>query len=344
MLCRTPDHTVVPTWNFKSIHDRKEVLNKELMNRNRSIMKIDGHDIPITQKARPMFPDSGITKGDVVDYYKKIARYMLPYLKDRPLTLHRFPEGIGQEGFFQKNASDYFPNWIKTARIKKKDGWVDHVICDTAATLVYLANQGTLTFHIALSKIDQLEYPDKLVFDLDPPDGDFYVATEGAKIIRDLLEDKLGLPTFVMTTGSKGLHAVVPLKRTENFEKVREFAKKTVNYLANDNPDIFTTAIRHDKRNEKLYLDYLRNSYGQTGVCPFSIRAIEGAPVATPLSWDELADRKLSSQTYNIQNIFKRLEKKEDSWKKFIQQSKSIKNASVDLEKLMLKYASTEYR
>ncbi|NAS13719.1 ATP-dependent DNA ligase [Flavobacteriaceae bacterium R33] len=264
-----------------------------------------------------LFPESGITKGELATYYDAVANNMLPYLSDRPLTLHRFPNGISREGFFQKNASKYFPDWIKTAKIRKKNGWVNHVICDRKETLLYLVSQGTITFHIALSTLDKLDYPDKMIFDLDPPETNFDMVVEGAKIVRSFLENKLGLKTFVMTTGSRGLHVVVPLDRTENFNVIHDLAKGIAKHLASENPEKLTTAIRKDQRKGRLFLDYLRNSYAQTSVCPFSVRAVENAPVATTLRWGELEDKGLNAQTYNISNIFGRLREMGNPWEDF---------------------------
>lgn len=305
-------------------------------------MKMAGYKVKITHDNKILYPNSGISKGNLIAYYDKIADHMLPYLKDRPLTLHRFPRGISDKGFFQKNASDYFPDWIQTAKVTKKGGWVNHVICDTSETLVYLVNQGTITFHIALSRIDNLEYPDKLIFDLDPPNANFEVVVEGAKTVRDFLENKLGLTAFVMTTGSKGLHIVVPLNRTEHFDEVHDFSKHVAQYLSNEHPEKYTTAIRKDQRKSRLFIDYVRNSYGQTGVCPFSVRAFEGAPVAVPLDWEELNDDSLNARTYNIQNIFYRLIAIDHPWAAFEKQSKSIGNAKKELKRLMKKYAEQE--
>jgi len=288
----------------------------------------------ITHKDKVLFPGSGITKEELVRYYEKISNFILPYLKDRPLTMHRFPSGIDKKGFFQKNASDYFPDWIRTTKVKKKGGWVNHVICDTRETLVFLVNQGVITFHIPLSIVDNLEYPDKLIFDLDPPDDNFRLVVKAAKVLRNFLENDLGLTTYVMTTGSKGLHIVVPLKATENFEETHDLAKKIAHYLADQNPKEFTTDLRKDQRKGRLFIDYLRNSYAQTAVSPFSIRALEGAPVATPLHWDELDALGLDSQAYNINSIFQRLEQIDNPWQDFKQHSKRISSAKNKLKNM----------
>lgn len=287
------------------------------------------------------FPVSGITKGDLIRYYEEIADYMLPYLQDRPLTMHRFPNGITKEGFYQKNASDYFPDWIKTEKIKKEDGWVKHVICNSKDTLCYLAAQGTITFHVTLSKIDKLNYPDKLILDLDPSGQNFDSVVNGAQILRRLLEEELKLSTYAMLTGSNGLHLLVPLVRVENFDEVRGFAKRVAAYLAKLYPDDFTIEMRKDQRRGRLFLDYLRNSYAQTAVCPFSVRAFEGAPVAVPIAWDELAEMS-NSRAFNIHTIFDRLKEKSNPWKNFGKNVKLLTSAKKKLEKLMARQVDAD--
>lgn len=283
---------------------------------------------------KTLFPISGITKGQLIEYYEAIAAYMLPYLEDRPLTLQRFPDGIEKKGFFQKNASDYFPHWIKTRKIKKEGGWVNHVICDCEETLLYLVGQGTITFHITLSTLDKLDYPDKMIYDLDPPNGSFGQVTESAQILRSLLENELGLTTYPMLTGSSGIHLVVPLDRSANFDSVRAFAKNISWYLAKENPEKFTAEMRKDQRKGRVFLDYLRNSYAQTAVCPFSVRAFENAPVAVPISWDELRNGLQSARAYTINSVLDRLKQLSDPWEDFAKNAYSLSNAKSKLEKL----------
>lgn len=287
-----------------------------------------------TYSDKVLFPKSGITKGDLIHYYENIADYILPYLEDRPLTIHRFPNGIAKEGFFQKNASDYFPEWINKAKVKKKGGWVNYVICNSKETLVYLANQGTITFHVTLSKLDKLDYPDKLIFDLDPSAHNFKSVREGADKLRALLIEQLGLSVYTMLTGSEGLHLVVPLMRIENFDEVRGFAKKVVTYMAERYPKDFTIALRKDKRKGRLFLDYLRNSYAQTAVCPYSVRALQQAPVAMPIAWEEL-DRLNDSQAFNIHTAGQRLTQNVDPWKDFTKNAKILSDAKKRMEILI---------
>ncbi len=298
-------------------------------------MKIVNHNLQISKKDKILFPQCGITKNDVVLYYDAMADHILPFLRNRPLTMQRFPHGIDQKGFFQKNAAEYFPDWIQTAKVKKVDGWLNQVICNTKETLLYLVNQYVLTFHVTLSTIGAINCPDKLIFDLDPPKGNFDLAVNAAKTIRHLLEEELKLKTYVMTSGSRGLHVVAPITADENFDEVHEFAKKVSHYIAGKNPKKYTTAIRKNQRKGRLYIDFLRNSYMQTSVAPFSARALEEAPVATPLHWSELNDPGIRAQTYNIHNIFKRLDHVEDPWKGFQENAKSILNAKKKLEVLV---------
>jgi len=294
-------------------------------------MKSKSHKTELTHKDKILFPESGITKQEVFLYYEAIADYMLPYLKDRPLTMQRFPKGIGEEGFFQKNASLHFPDWIQTEEVRKVGGWVNHVICNSKETLLYLVNQYVITFHISLSTIDNIEYPDRLIFDLDPPKGDFSLAIDGARELRNLLENELGFKAFLMTTGSKGLHVVIPLKQKESFNEVHAFAKEISTYISLKNPNKFTTAIRKVKREGRLYIDFLRNSYGQTSVAPFSVRAIENAPVAVPIYWEELDDAQLNAQFCTIKNVLERLETIENPWKDFKTNAKNISDAKEKL-------------
>lgn len=276
-------------------------------------IEADGRSVKITSSDRVYFPDAGITKGELVAYYERIAERMLPYLYDRPLTLHRFPEGIAGEGFFQQNASDYFPDWIARISVDKEDGGqVMHVMCNDAATLVYLANQATITFHAWLSRADRLHYPDRLVLDLDPSNGDVAGLRRAARQAGDLLRE-LGLTPFVMATGSSGFHVVAPLERAAPFDAVRDFARDLADLLAHRHPEQLTTEQRKAKRGDRIFLDTLRNAYAHTAVAPYSVRAKPGAPIAAPLDWDEVA-RDAHPQQVTIKSVFRRLAQKPDPW------------------------------
>lgn len=298
-------------------------------------IKFGPYTVELSHTGKVFFPGSKITKGDIIKYYHKVADTMLPHIKDRPVTMHRFPDGIKGEEFYQKDTPDYFPEWIERASIKRKEGGsIEMVICNKMATLVYLADQAAITLHVWLSRRDKLNYPDKMVFDLDPPDSDFEPVRSAALSLKNMVEE-VGLVPFLMTSGSRGLHVVVPLNRSADFDTVRSFAQDLAEILAGRDPENLTTEIRKDKRGGRLFLDTQRNAYAQTSVAPYSVRAKEGAPVATPLEWSELKNKNLHSRSYNTRNIFQRLEKKGDPWKGMMRNSRSLKKPRKNLKKLL---------
>jgi len=277
-------------------------------------VQIDGQEVNVTHADKILFPEDGISKGELIDYYCRVAETMLPHLRGRPVSMLRYPDGIEGKSFYQKQASAYFPDWIHYAAVPKKEGGVNRqVVCDDAATLVYLANQACITPHVFLSRDDRLNFPDRMIFDLDPQDEDFSLVVRGATELRDLLMEA-GLTPFVMTTGSRGLHVTVPLLRLADFDDVRYFAQVIAAVLVERDPDRYTTEMSIKKRGDRLFIDTLRNSYAATAVPPYAVRPKPGAPVATPLSWDELDDRKLTSRSYTIRNLFHRLDRIGDPW------------------------------
>lgn len=279
-----------------------------------------------TRRNKLFFPDDGLTKGDLIDYYGRIAPTMLPYLRDRPLTLHRFPEGIGAEGFYQKSVSDHFPDWLARATVAKEGGAVTHALADGRDALSYLVDQGTIEFHIWLARLDKPHHPDRLVFDLDPAGNDFQAVVRAARAIKALV-DNLGLTSFVMTTGSRGLHVTLPLDRSLDFDQVRTFARSVATRVATNAPDEFTTAHRKASRGGRVYLDVMRNAYAQTTVAPYSVRARPGAPMATPLAWHELDAPGMHPQRYHLRNIFRRLGQRPCPWRDIDLHAQSLTKA-----------------
>ena len=262
-----------------------------------------GIEVKLSHTGKVLFPDDNITKGDLVAYYQRAAEVMLPWLRDRPVAMRRYPDGITTPGLFQKNVPRYFPGWITRAEVPKQGGSLQQVICDKPATVVYLANQACIEFHAFLSRLGRLDDPDQVIFDLDPPDANRFgdVRTIALRL-RQLLEDELGLATFVKTTGGKGLHVHVPLNATADFDTARGFTQQVAALLAARNPDLATTEQRKEKRGDLLYLDVMRNSYAQLAVAPYSVRARPGARVSTPLNWDELND-KLDPGQFTIATV-----------------------------------------
>lgn len=297
--------------------------------------KIGRYWVTLTNEDTIFFPANKLTKLDLINYYQQIAPFMLPYLKNRPISMQRFPQGITEEGFYHKDAPDYFPPWVKQFPIKRHEGGTVHyVVVNNEATLVYLANYGCITIHPWLSRIDRIDYPDRMIFDLDPQSHHFVAIQQAALIIHALCE-KIGLAAFVMTTGSRGMHVIIPLKREHTFDWVRSFARSMADYLVRIHPDRFTTEIRKEKRGKKIFIDTLRNTFGATGVAPYAVRPKPGAPVATPLSWDEVDDKRLTPTKYTIQNIFKRLKVTKDPWHSLQKSSCSLNKAQQKLEELV---------
>lgn len=278
-----------------------------------ALIETESRSIEVSKPDKVLFPESGVTKEDLARYYARIGETMLPHVRDRAMTLQRFPDGIDADGFIQKEAPDYFPNWIERHTLPKEDGEVDYVVANDVATLVYLADQACITPHVTLSRVDEPDRPDRMVFDIDPPEDldDLAALHEAVRAVGEVIEGT-GMNSFLMTTGSKGYHIVVPLDRSEDFDTVRDRAKDVAERVADENPDLLTAAQRKSKRQGRVFVDYLRNSYGQTTVAPYSVRALEKAPVATPLDWDELGSSE--PRKYTIDNIFRRLSQKRDPW------------------------------
>ena len=293
------------------------------------------HEIELTNTDKILFPKAELTKGVLIDYYARIGDILLRYAKDRCISMHRFPNGVGTEGFYQKDAEDYFPEWVKRFPVKHTGKTVNYVVAENVATLVYLANLATVP-HLWLSKISDIQKPDRLIFDIDPPeDKGFGPIRKAAFELKAVLEDELGLTPFVMTTGSRGLHVTVPIKPELDFKTVKAFAKDVASLLVLRHPKKYTVELRKAKRGTRIFLDTLRNEFGQTAVAPYAVRFKEGAPIDTPPNWDELVKKIKSSKHYTLKNIFRRLGRTEDPWKEIDKHERSIKKAQTKLKKLL---------
>jgi len=293
-------------------------------------MRVGKHNIEITHGDKYLFPD--ITKRTFVDYYVRIAPTMLRYMQQRPVTMHRFPQGISEDGFYHKDIPDYFPEWMETKEVSKKEGGTTtYVICNDAATLVYLANYDCITPHIWLSTVEHLQKPDRLIFDLDPSEEDIPELKRTAWRIKEVLT-ACNLTPFIMTTGSRGFHIFVPIKPEENFDPARHFAEEVADYLAKKHADTLTTAFRKAQREGRIFIDTNRIAYAQTGVAPYSVRAKPETPIATPIRWDELDDKDMVPQKYTIKNMFYRLGQIEDPWKDIKRHAASLPRARAIFE------------
>ncbi|WP_409468454.1 non-homologous end-joining DNA ligase [Streptomyces sp. HC307] len=259
--------------------------------------------VEVHRPDKVLFPGGGdakeYTKSDLVDYYRAVAPFMLPQLRGRPLMLERHPDGLDGPQFMQKNTPDTFPDWITRVEVPKEGGTVCHTVCDDTATLVHIADQACITLHRWLSRTGRLESPDRMVFDLDPSGDSFAPVREAARLLGELL-DELKLPSALMTTGSRGLHVIVSVGGHHGFDEVREFARDVADTLATAHPDRLTTAARKKDRGDRLYLDVQRNAYAQTAVVPFTVRARPGAPVAVPVTWDQLDEPDFGPRRWTI--------------------------------------------
>ncbi|MFI9361432.1 non-homologous end-joining DNA ligase [Kitasatospora sp. NPDC053057] len=256
--------------------------------------------VSVDRPDKVLFPEDGLTKADLARYYRTVAARMLPQLRGRPLMLERHPDGIEDRGFYQKDVPEHFPDWVHRVELPKEDGTVTYALCEDTATLVYLADQACTTLHRFLSRSDRPDHPDRLVLDLDPPGTGFAPVREAALLLRALLEDQLDLPALAMTTGSRGLHVLVPLDRRAPFDEVRAFARDLAELLAARHPDRLTTAARKAARRGRLYLDTQRNAYAQTAVAPYAVRALPGAPVAAPVAWADVEDPSLTARRWTL--------------------------------------------
>jgi bifunctional non-homologous end joining protein LigD len=290
-------------------------------------------EVEITHPDRVLFPADGITKRDLVDYYGEIAEAMLPHLKGRPLNVQRFPRGIGDKGFVQQDFADSLPDWMSGVKVAKEGGTVVHPLAERREALRWLANQDCITLHVWQSRQGRLHNPDRLIFDLDPSDSDFAVVRATARATAGVLDD-LGMACYVQTTGSRGLHVVVPLRAEADFDTARQFAREVAEVVAADDAKHRTVEARKDKRGDRVYLDVMRNAYAQTAVAPYSVRARAGAPVATPLEWDELDTRGLRPDRFTIRDVPKRLAGHRDPWTDMSRHARSLTGPAQRLAKL----------
>jgi bifunctional non-homologous end joining protein LigD len=268
--------------------------------------------VEISRPRKPLFP-CGITKSDLAHYYEQVAPAMLPHITGRPLNLERYPDGIEGHRIIQQHLSSHFPDWIARVSVEKQKGHVEHVVATEPATLVYLAGQAAITFHAWLSRRDRLYRPDRFIIDLDPSVEDPDAIRRAALVIGQLLRE-LGLQPWAMTTGSRGYHIVVPLQRRANFDEVRAFARDFGALAVAREPRAFTLEQRKANRGEKILLDLMRNGYAHTSVAPYAVRPRPNAPVATPLDWEELADRRTRADRWTLRTIMKRLDADGDPW------------------------------
>lgn len=273
-----------------------------------------------------------ITKGDMIEYYATMARWILPYLKQRPLVLHRFPEGIEGFSFIQKDAGKIAPSFVRTATLAHKEKKVTYIIVENVKSLLYVANLGTIEFHSFLSRVSSLEYPDYMAFDLDPEAIPFSAVIETAQALHELLEE-LKIPNFCKTSGATGLHIFVPLNGKYTYEEIRSFSYLIASIVHRRLPSITSLDRMPKKRQKRVYIDTLQNNKAQTLICPYSLRAKPHAPVSTPVSWKEVK-KGLDPKDFTFHTIPKRVAQKGDLFKGVLGKGINLTSCLKKLEKI----------
>ncbi|MCL5411719.1 MAG: non-homologous end-joining DNA ligase [Patescibacteria group bacterium] len=302
-----------------------------------TIVIIDNKEVKLTNLDKIFWQKEGYTKRDLIEYYQRISPFILPYLADRPESLHRFPNGVRGKGFFQKNVESP-PPYVKTVKIpaETENRVINYIVCQDLATLVYLANLGCIELNPWLSRTVSQHSPDYCVLDLDPVEIGFGAVVQTALVIHHLLE-KASISHYVKTSGATGLHIYIPLKSGYTYEQSRLFAQ-TIASIVHQKTSSFTSLERlPEKRVSKVYLDYLQNVLGKTLSAPYCLRPRDRAPVSTPLLWEEI-NGKLDPPDFNIKTIFKRLGKIGDIWKPLRQEGVDLKVALDRLQKVSQKF------
>ena len=288
----------------------------------------------ITHPEKVLFPDDGITKGELASYYEAIAPVMLPHIRGRPITMERYPAGIGQKGFFHKDVSKGFPEWLERVEVPKKDGTVHHPTANDTRSLLWIANQNCITPHVWTSRVPNLYYPDVCVFDLDPSKDDEPERLKTAALaLRDLLDD-LGLPSWVKTTGSKGFHIVVPLDGKARMNVVAGFAHRVGELMVARHPDILTQEFSKADRAGRILVDTGRNGYSATFAAAYAVRAKAGAPVSAPCTWEEVESGKVAPRTFTLRNMPDRVAKAGDLWRDMLRRRRSLTRPAQRLRKM----------
>ena len=287
----------------------------------------------ITHPEKVLFPEDGITKGELAAYYEAIAAAMLPHVRDRPVTMERYHRGIGQPGFFQKNVSKGYPEWLQRVEVPKKGGTVHHPLVTDTRSLLWLANQNSITPHVWTSRAPDLYQPDICVFDLDPSEDAPDILRAAALGLRDLLAE-LGLPSWVKTSGSKGFHIVVPLDGKAGFDDVAAFSHAVGRVLVTRDPDHLTQEFSKADRGGRILVDTARNRYGATFAAAYAVRARPGAPVSAPCTWEEIEGAHVGPQTFGLRAMAERVADVGDLWSTMRRRRRSLARAAERLKRL----------
>jgi bifunctional non-homologous end joining protein LigD len=281
----------------------------------------------ITHPEKLLFPADGISKGELAAYYERVSAVMLPQIAGRPLTMERFPAGIDNKGFMQKDVSKGFPEFLERVEVAKKDGTVHYPLINDARSLAWLANQNCITAHVWTSRVPRLDKPDLCVFDLDPTHDQPDVLCNTALALRDLLTE-LGLVSWIKTSGSKGYHIVVPLDASASFDAVWHFSHSVGALLVKQQPDALTQEFLKSERGGRILIDTGRNGHGATFAAAYTVRPKPGAPVSAPCTWQELERGEVGPQTFTLRTMAARLERVGDLWAELARSGQSLERAA----------------
>lgn len=299
-----------------------------------STIAVGGHTVEVSSPDKIMFPAVRLTKAGLAEYYRRIAEWMLPHVHGRPVAMERYPDGVGEPGFYQKAAAAHFPDYVRRAELGKAGGTTTYVVVDNVETLVYLATQACVTLHTWPSCADRPHDPVELIFDLDPGRAGLAVLRRTARGLRQLLDD-LQLPSYPKSTGSSGLHVHVPLDGRSDFEEAQRVARGVAETLVDRDPERVTVAYRKERREGRLFVDTYRNAYAQHAAAPYTLRARPSAPVAAPLDWDEATRSEFDPQAVTVGSVFRRLAQKEDPWADMWQRRVSLEGVADRLSRLL---------
>jgi bifunctional non-homologous end joining protein LigD len=289
--------------------------------------------VVITHPEKVLFPDDGITKGELAAYYEMMAPVMLPHILRRPVTMERFPAGIGKKGFIQKDVSKGFPEWLERVEVPKKDGVVHHPLVTGTRSLLWLVNQNCITPHVWTSRAPDVYYPDLCVFDLDPSTDDGEMLRAAALAVRNLL-DELGLPSWVKTSGSKGFHIAVPLDGKTEMAAVEGFAHTVGAVLVRRCPKNLTQEFHKVDRGTRILVDTGRNGWSATHAAAYAVRSKTGAPVSAPCTWEEVTSGEVGPRTFTVRNMASRIENVGDLWSGMRRRRRSLQPAMRKLKLL----------
>jgi bifunctional non-homologous end joining protein LigD len=287
----------------------------------------------ITHPEKVLFPEDGITKGELAAYYEAVAPHMVPLVSGRPVTMERFPSGIGAQGFMQKNVSKGFPAWLQRVEIPKQGGTVNYPLVYETRDLLWLANQNCITPHVWTSRVPDLWKPDICVFDLDPSEDDPEVLRAATLAVRDMLAE-LGLASYVKTSGSKGFHIVIPLDGEADFQEVVAFAHAVATVLVARDPEHLTLEFMKADRGRRIYVDVGRNTPGATVAAPYAVRPRKDAPISAPCTWDEVESGAVHPQSFTLRGMATRIEATGDLWANFANEGQSLTEAMRGVERL----------